>query len=139
MGRCRAHRNEAERRRYAEHAEFRFYRRQRASMRRRGVDAVPPSGEELLLEAYDGKCAYCGVRAETWDHIIPVSKGGVTDLWNIVPACKSCNSSKGSRDVYEWMVERGVSEDRSCRITERLIMEHLPLSHHATNLVPVRR
>ena len=50
--------------------------------------------------AYKGKCAYCGKRTKrlTIEHVIPISKGGGTLPDNIVPACYSCNSSKGNRE-----------------------------------------
>lgn len=53
--------------------------------------------EEYLSKLYmfSGKCAYCRERlADTRDHVIPLSKGGTNFIDNIVPACRSCNSSK---------------------------------------------
>lgn len=34
----------------------------------------------------------------TVDHILPVSKGGTNDLFNLQPMCSSCNSKKGNGD-----------------------------------------
>lgn len=43
-------------------------------------------------------CHYCQQDATTVDHIIPIVKGGdPIDQNNMVAACRSCNSSKGSR------------------------------------------
>lgn len=48
-------------------------------------------------------CAYCGeVAPLTKDHVIPVSRGGRHAIGNILPACQSCNSSKGNRLLVEW-------------------------------------
>lgn len=41
----------------------------------------------------------CTGRAESWDHIIPVSKGGGHERSNVRPSCIHCNSTKGNRAV----------------------------------------
>lgn len=51
-------------------------------------------------------CAYCGATATQVDHVIPYSRGGPTNLGNGVPACASCNASKGARGVTEWLLAR---------------------------------
>lgn len=56
-----------------------------------------------ILELFNNSCAYCGAKgALTRDHVMPVSKGGLNTKHNIVPACKSCNSSKHNNDLVEW-------------------------------------
>jgi 5-methylcytosine-specific restriction endonuclease McrA len=54
-------------------------------------------------------CAYCGKLLEiknqhdwTIDHIIPRSKGGSNSIDNCLLACRSCNSSKGSKNLEEF-------------------------------------
>ena len=37
------------------------------------------------------------------DHLIPRMRGGPDSPENLVTACRSCNSSKGGRDMLEWM------------------------------------
>lgn len=77
--------------------------------RKRGIAPVPAIGAQCLTERFAGLCAYCGEGpATTWDHIVPVSQGGLTEPGNVVPACVSCNSSKRDRDVVEWARERGL-------------------------------
>lgn len=50
-----------------------------------------------------GECAYCGAPAQTHDHVTPKSRGGTDDPGNIVPACWSCNTSKGRKTLEEWV------------------------------------
>lgn len=49
----------------------------------------------------DYTCQYCGKRLEpkylTCDHIIPRSRGGVTEWMNIVTSCIYCNLKKGDK------------------------------------------
>ena len=53
------------------------------------------------LEEFDHACAYClqkGVPLSQ-DHMHPKTQGGVHEIENLVPACRSCNSSKNARGV----------------------------------------
>lgn len=60
---------------------------------------------EALVVRYDGCCAYCGVRGKlTVDHRVPLSRGGSNSIDNILPACASCNRSKGARTEEEFML-----------------------------------
>ena len=51
-------------------------------------------------------CWYCGQEMEpsklTKDHVFPRSKEGANDMDNIIMVCKTCNSSKGNIDLFEW-------------------------------------
>jgi 5-methylcytosine-specific restriction endonuclease McrA len=54
-------------------------------------------------EHWNGMCAYCGVNdGICQEHVIPVSAGGSYAADNIVPACDTCNKSKGPRDMKTW-------------------------------------
>ncbi|MBU1028512.1 MAG: HNH endonuclease [Nanoarchaeota archaeon] len=54
---------------------------------------------------YENRCVYCNrqMKRITMDHILPLSRGGIHTMNNIVPACQSCNSKKNTKTVYEWM------------------------------------
>ena len=58
-----------------------------------------------LMESYNGCCAYCGTdkKKMTVDHVVPLSRGGSNAIDNIAPACGTCNSSKGTKLLSEWM------------------------------------
>lgn len=69
---------------------------------RRGVYHVPFSRKALLVrDAHT--CQYCGAHegALTLDHVLPLSRGGVTTWLNTVAACARCNARKGNRTPEE--------------------------------------
>ena len=53
-----------------------------------------------------GICSYCGRKVTpdelTMDHVIPLSRGGVSERFNLVPACKECNNKKKYLLPVEW-------------------------------------
>jgi 5-methylcytosine-specific restriction endonuclease McrA len=55
------------------------------------------------------ECHYCGTHigygSITLDHVQPISKGGAMGLRNIVPACRSCNTTRGNLE-YELFIKR---------------------------------
>ena len=77
--------------------------------------------KEVLIY-FGGACAYCGCTPKrrqrlTKDHLQAVSAGGKTCLKNVVPACSSCNSSKGAEDFKEWFMRQPFfSQERLNRI-----------------------
>ena len=80
---------------YAAHAHTRRTRKTQAGGRYTGAEF------KALCEHYGGKCLCCGrddVKL-TADHVIPVSKGGRSDIDNIQPLCQFCNSSKGDKTI----------------------------------------
>ena len=75
-----------------------------------------------LKDAWGG-CAYCGAsdQALQRDCVLPVSRGGRYTLDNIVPACRSCNTSKWHDEVTGWL--------RRKRLDERaFLLRHLEIS-----------
>jgi len=63
---------------------------------------------EDVKKYYDFRCVICGIEESelkkiwkgtylnklTKDHIVPISRGGTDDIWNIQPLCVSCNARK---------------------------------------------
>ncbi len=52
---------------------------------------------------YADPCSYCGERADTVDHIEPKYLGGENHWSNFTAACISCNSSKGTTNLLEFL------------------------------------
>lgn len=81
---------------------------------------LPPSVEykrEKVYKRTGGKCWYCGVKLSlergkknrmTLDHVIPKSKGGTSDLDNLVPACRWCNTGKADSPLEVFRQRAGV-------------------------------
>jgi len=53
-----------------------------------------------------GICHYCKkhfIPGElTMDHVIPISRGGKSQKFNLVPCCKECNTKKKQLMPFEW-------------------------------------
>jgi 5-methylcytosine-specific restriction endonuclease McrA len=78
--------------------------------RRRAVVVGAPVNDFTAAEWTDVKlefnqhCAYCHQSHPlTQDHLQPLSRGGAHTKSNIVPACQSCNSRKGSKTLLEFL------------------------------------
>ncbi len=61
-----------------------------------------------------GGCAYCGVTDKPMqrDCVLALSRGGRYTLDNIVPACRSCNTSKCNDEVTGWLRRKRFDESR---------------------------
>jgi 5-methylcytosine-specific restriction endonuclease McrA len=64
-----------------------------------------------LKEAWAG-CAYCGETSQPLqrDCVLALSRGGRYTLENIVPACRSCNTSKCNDEVTGWLRRKRLDE-----------------------------
>ena len=91
-------------------------RRARAARRRkRRMDAADNDltpAQWAAIQAAWGGCAYCGTAdaAMQKDCVQPLSRGGRYTLMNVVPACRSCNASKGNEEVTHWMRRKRLDE-----------------------------
>ena len=71
--------------------------------RKQGAEVAGPVPPETYAAIQDsGPCVYCGDPAESVDHVRPLIQGGWEHEDNLVPACKSCNFSKGAKFLAEW-------------------------------------
>ncbi len=60
-----------------------------------------PMTRAALMHRDRFRCAYCGDRAETIDHVIPRSRGGGHSWENCVACCAPCNHRKADRLLSE--------------------------------------
>jgi hypothetical protein len=50
------------------------------------------------------ECVFCGSKAELQvDHLIPRKRGGSDSADNMVWSCRSCNSSRSDKGIFEWL------------------------------------
>ena len=75
-----------------------------------------------IRELWSHRCAYCGKAA--WesrtrfelDHVVPRSKGGPTNIGNLVWACRPCNQAKADKDLDAFLAE---DPERSTAVLRR--------------------
>jgi 5-methylcytosine-specific restriction endonuclease McrA len=86
-----------------------------ARRRKRRMDRVDHdlSDEQWsALQAAWGGCAYCGATDTPLqrDCVLPLSRGGRYTLDNVVPACRSCNTSKCNSELTVWLRRKRLDE-----------------------------
>jgi 5-methylcytosine-specific restriction endonuclease McrA len=82
-----------------------------ASATRRKIEKSAPKSDftseqwKATKEYFGFRCAYClsPLTAAVREHMIPLSRGGDHSADNIVPACGSCNSAKGTKTPLEFI------------------------------------
>lgn len=96
---------------------------QRRRLRERRLPStLTVSQWEAIKDIFNNRCCYCGSeKSLTQEHFVGVSQGGEHTHNNILPACQSCNSSKGTKDFFEWYPTfKYYSEKREQKILEFL-------------------
>ena len=73
------------------------------------ISMSTPLREERVKMQRGTTCCYCGASATRiqMEHVFPKSRGGTDAGDNLLPACRSCNSSKGGKDVVLWILAQG--------------------------------
>lgn len=85
-----------------------------------------------VLEEFSAICIFCGSegtaenRGIVPDHLIPVTQFGELVLGNTVPACQTCNDSRGDRAWRPFLRTRftGDAEAQIARVEGHLAMHH---------------
>jgi 5-methylcytosine-specific restriction endonuclease McrA len=92
-------RNKKHRQEHPEASRARVHKR-RAIISRSGGSYTAAEWKELCKK-YGNRCLDCGKRRKlTADHVIPIAKGGTSNIDNIQPLCMPCNAKKhtGTKD-----------------------------------------
>lgn len=102
--------------------KIRNFTQRRNARKRSLLSTLTPEQWENIKHHFNNCCAYCGNSLPlTQDHLVPLSKGGEYTINNIIPACGSCNSSKGPEMFEEWFPSfKHYSKER-----EQIILEYL--------------
>jgi 5-methylcytosine-specific restriction endonuclease McrA len=79
-------------------------KRERQARRSRANYAAREMYDRIMAGA--PTCAYCTRSATTVDHLWPFDLYGAETDANLVPACATCNCSKGNSSLAEWPQER---------------------------------
>lgn len=94
---------------------FNKYKQKRRAIKKGLLSTLTTEQWEEIKKDFNNQCAYCGMTEEEhikeWkeqlhqEHFIPLTSGGEYTHNNIIPACKSCNGSKGNKDFFDWYIE----------------------------------
>ncbi|MEA3428868.1 MAG: HNH endonuclease, partial [Thermodesulfobacteriota bacterium] len=94
---------------------------------------IPEWMEKEIIKR-DKVCVYCGVQftspkeckkiSPSWEHI--VNDARIVTLENISRCCFSCNASKGSKDLSEWLEssyckKKGISAETVADIVKKAL------------------
>ena len=72
-----------------------------------------------IVAHYGGACLACGGANPMFDHVVPLSAGGVNAMTNGQPLCRPCNTRKGSAvdsaqdhrpDLGAWIVDLAAAQ-----------------------------
>jgi hypothetical protein len=86
---------------------------------------------QSISTSFDGKCAFCDQlatqanRGIVADHLVPAKEFGELVLGNALPACQTCNDSRGEVEWHEF-VRKSFPGDSAAQILriERYLAQH---------------
>jgi 5-methylcytosine-specific restriction endonuclease McrA len=80
--------------------------------RRQALHPVTRAQIDARFAIWGNRCAFCGADAThqrnhgrqrlTVEHVLALTKGGLDEASNIIPACTACNSSKNNSPIEDW-------------------------------------
>ena len=76
----------------------------REARKNNSIATLTPEQWIETVNSFDSCCAYCGKEVEKphEEHVIPTTAGGMYTKSNMIPSCKSCNSSKFNYEMEPW-------------------------------------
>lgn len=94
----------------------------RRTMRKQLLNTLTTQQWEQIKSDFGQSCAYCGqTKKLTIEHFIPLSKQGELTVNNVLPVCKSCNSSKSNHPFSAWYPKQPFySPQREAKILDYL-------------------
>lgn len=97
-----------------------------------------PDWLEEEIKDRDKVCIYCGIEftgalgrrgaVATWEHIVNDAK--IVNRDNIARCCSSCNSSKGTKQLADWLEsdyckKRGIGKDTVADVVKRALARQI--------------
>ena len=110
-----------------------------------------PNWLEKEVQERDKTCVYCGIQmieqmpprgprrnVATWEHII--NDAGIVNRENIARCCVACNSSKGSKNLSDWIQssyckKRGIDKDTVAKVVKAALRVHAKLDARPLEVV----
>lgn len=107
-----------------------------------------PTWLEEIVRARDTTCVYCGIEmidrmpsggsrrtVATWEHII--NDASIVTRENIALCCAACNSSKGTKNLADWMQSdycknHGITKETVADIIRQAMRASTNLSGYAS-------
>jgi hypothetical protein len=98
-----------------------------------------PDWLEREVKKRDKTCVYCGIKmteqwpphgprraVATWEHII--NDSSIVTRENIARCCVACNSSKGTKNLPEWIAsnyckKRGIKKDTVAQVVKEALRD----------------
>ena len=87
-----------------------------------------------VMNVFGCNCAYCGLTEEEHlfthgerlhhEHVVPLVMKGDYTIGNIVPSCRSCNSSKGNNNFFEWYSRSNVYDAKREKVLLDYFLEY---------------
>lgn len=86
------------------------YRHRRMAAEKNAAGSHTANDVQSILRLQRYKCACCGISLKSGfhvDHVVPLSRGGSNDKFNLQMLCATCNLRKSNKDPIQWAQQIG--------------------------------